>query len=183
MTSTRFIAFVLLILSSSVFANDKSKGTVYYGGNLGFLDYSNEGSDYSTKAVYGRYGRYLFNNVALEGRIALRFGNDSFRRDNGTFTEEVDVELDYIYSFFARSGLDLSSSIEFYGILGYGKTRTTASIDGGASSPYSHTGMAWGFGLDFGQKENTKFNFEYTDYFDADGASLSGFAIGFVNYF
>ncbi len=186
MTTLRYIAALLVSLcfiSSASFAEDYAKGTVYYGGNLGFLDYAEEGRTLSTKAVYARYGRYFNKYFSAEGRIALRLGNDSYEETNESFTQEVDVELDYIYGVFGRAEIAVSQSTQFYVLLGYAQTRNTASVDGGASFSNTESSAASGAGFTFGASDSTQFNIEYTKYLDVDGITLDGLAIGFVNYF
>lgn len=186
MTTLRYIATLLVSLwfiANTSFAEERTKGTVYYGGNLGFLDYAEGGRTLSAKAVYARYGHYFNKYLSAEGRIALRLGNDSYRQDNGAFQQEVDVELDYVYGAFGRAEFDIAQNAQFYVLLGYAQTRITASIDGGASVSNSEASFANGFGFTFGASNFTRFNIEYTQYLDVDGASLDGVALGFVNYF
>jgi opacity protein-like surface antigen len=165
----------LLAASGTVFADD-----VYYGANVAFIDYSEEGiaTDASVTALYGRVGTSFNENFSAEARIGFGLTDDTV----AFLGEDVDIQLNNFFGAYFKGGARLTEVFYPYAIIGYTRGEMEASVFG-ASISESESDVSFGLGADFTVTDGMTFNLEYMNYFDKDGAELSGFSLGFISRF
>ena len=166
----------ILGLSGSVVYADEN----YWGAGVGMFDYSEEGidSDASLTALFGRLGTQFNENFSGEIRAGFGIGDDSIN----VLSTDVNVELDSMFGGYIRGGVPVSENFYPYAILGYTRGEISVSVPGFSDSE-SESDVSFGIGADFGLGESTKFNIEYINYLDKEGAEVSGFSIGIVRPF
>lgn len=177
MVNKKIIAAGLLALTCAV----QTQAGTYYGGNLSFLDYSEEGisDDASLTAVYGRLGTNFNENFSGEIRVGFGIGDDTI----DVFGTDVGVELDSVFGAYVRGGIPVAENFFPYIVLGYSRGEVTASASGFGSDSESETDTSFGLGADIDVNSNFTINVEYMNYFDKDGAEINGFSIGLANKF
>ncbi len=176
------IAIAAIGLStSSVLCGATQAETGYFGGNLAFVDYSEEGinDDASLVAIFGRLGKNFNENFSGEIRAGIGIGDDSV----DVFGTDVDVELDSMFGAYVRGGIHAAESFFPYVVLGYTRGEVTASVSGFGSESESESDVSFGLGADVNVSEMFKINVEYMNYFDKDGAEIDGFSIGIISKF
>lgn len=153
----------------------------YYGGNISFLDYSEEGidDDASLTAIVGRLGTTFNENFSGEVRLGFGVGDDTV----DVFGFDADVELDNMFGAYVRGGIPVTDSFFPYAIVGYTRGEVTASISGFGSESETESDVSFGVGADVNVNQNIIINVEYMNYFDKDGAEIDGFSIGIASKF
>ncbi len=147
----------------------------YYGGNISFLDYSEQGlNDLSFTTLHAKLGTSFHEN--LSGELRLGFGLD------GDSIGAVDVDVENFYGAYLKVGGEINESAYPYIILGITRGELEASAFG-LNASTSETDISYGVGIDLGNTENIGFNLEYISYIDKDGGELGGISFGFTKQF
>ena len=155
--------------------------TYYAGGNVSFLNYSDDfvDDDLSLTAIYGRLGGYFNENFSAELRLGTGIGDDSI----DILGSSVDVELDNMYGAYFRAGIPVSEMFYPYAVIGYTRAELSASVSGAGSASESDSDTSFGLGADLNLTQNLTVNLEYMNYFDSDGVEIDGFSIGLARRF
>ena len=153
----------------------------YFGGNIAFLDYSEDGisGDASLTAIVGRLGTTFNKNFSGELRLGLGIADDSV----GVFGYDVDVELDNMFGAYVRGGVPVTDTFFPYAIVGYTRGELTASIPGFGSESDAEADLSFGFGADVNISKTIILNVEYMNYFDKDGVDVAGLSVGIASKF
>ncbi|WP_347331734.1 porin family protein [Marinimicrobium locisalis] len=151
----------------------------YFGGNISSLDYTEDWVDASLTTAYGRLGTHFNENFSGELRVGFGIGEDSADFGGG----ELDVELDSLYGAYVRGGIPVSENFFPYVVVGYTRVEATLSVSGFGDFSESDTDASYGIGADLNVSQNITLNAEYMNYYDSDGAEISGFAIGIASSF
>ena len=164
-----------LVASATVFADD-----VYYGANVAFIDYSEEGiaTDASVTALYGRVGTSFNENFSAEARIGFGLTDDRV----SVLGNDVDVDLNNLFGAYLKGGAQVTEMFYPYAVIGYTRGEIEASVLGFSISE-SESDLSFGVGADVTVSEGMTFNLEYMNYYDKDGVELSGFSVGFISAF
>lgn len=159
-------------LSTAGFAQAQE---MYVGGNYAMLEYSEDGisDEASPDAIYGRFGVFFNENISLEGRLGLGVGEDEIT----AFSIPVDVSVETFYSIIGRAGFEAGDVFYPYVAIGYTRGEVEAEAAGFSVSE-SESDVSLGVGADFRVSDAVSVNLEYMNYYDKDGAELSGFALG-----
>ena len=152
----------------------------YVGGNFAFVEYSIDGldDDASLTAIYGRLGTEFNENFSGEIRLGIGVGDD----DVNVLGTPVTVELNSLYGAYVRGGVPVSEQFFPYAVLGYTRGEAEASGPGG-SIDESDSDVSFGVGADIAFSDQLSLNIEYMNWYDKDGAELSGFTFGLVSKF
>ena len=163
---------VTIFLCNPAYAEDKH----YFGGNLAFLDYSEQGIDAeaSVTAIFGRLGMRFNENFSGEFRAGFGLEEDTVN----VFGWDADVELDSFFGVYVRGSIPAGESFSPYVVLGYTRGEGTVSNPFLGSDSESESDISFGFGADVNVGEITTLNIEYINYIDKDGAEINGFSIG-----
>jgi opacity protein-like surface antigen len=165
----------LLAVSGSLLADQ-----VYYGANVTFLDYSEDGltDEPSLTALYGRVGTSFNENFSAEARIGFGLTDDTVL----VLGNDVDVDLNNFFGAYLKGGAQVTEMFYPYAVIGYTRGEVEASVLGFSVSE-SESDLSFGLGADFTVSDAMTLNLEYMNYYDKDGVELSGFSVGFISAF
>ena len=169
---------ILLVITLAFFYSSPSiaasKGESYGGLQYALVTYDEDGFDeVEPTALVGRYGHFVSDYVAIEGRIGFGLQDDTV--DAGAF--DIDIEVDSLYGVYGVFHTSSSSDTNFYGVLGFTRGELEGSAFGLTVSE-DDSGLSYGFGV------NIKwFNIEYMHYLDDDDWDATAISLGFTTEF
>ena len=165
----------LLVVSGSIFADQ-----VYYGANVAFLDYSEDGlaGEPSLTTLYGRVGTSFNENFSAEARVGFGLTDDTVL----VLGNDVDVDLNNFFGAYLKGGAQVTEMFYPYAVMGYTRGEVDASVLGFSISE-SESDLSFGLGADVTISDVMTLNLEYMNYYDKDGVELSGFSVGFISAF
>ena len=167
------VATSLYIFSSALIAG--GKGQSYMGIQYALGNYSEEGisQEADPSVLIGRYGTYLLDNFAIEGRVGIGIANDTL-----VFSGlEVDVDVDYIVGVYALGHMNIAKGSSVYGLVGFTQAELTTSALG-ISNTNDDNGVSVGVGANLGA-----FNIEYIQYLNESEYEFSALSFGFITHF
>jgi len=170
------IAVSFFINSMAVSANEGVK----YGG-VGYHLGSYEETGLSSASLTGlelKFGSYISDTVALEGRLTIGTGNDTI----SVFGIGVDIELNNALSLFLKGDIPLSPTANLYGLIGFTKGKITASVLGFSVSE-DDSGLSYGIGAESKLSDDVYFSGEYVFYLSEDTYDYEGFNFGIKKLF
>lgn len=172
MKNILFVITLALFYNSPSFA--ASAGESYGGLQYALVTYDEDGFDeVEPTALVGRYGHFINDNVAIEGRIGFGLQDDTV--DAGAF--DIDIEVDSLYGIYGVFHTSSNSDTNFYGVLGFTKGEIEGSAFGLTVSE-DDSGLSYGFGV------NIKwFSIEYMSYLDDDDWDATAISLGFTTEF
>lgn len=173
---------IMIIFSLGLFAQQAfavEPGALYGGLQYAQVTYDEEDfEELEPTALIGRIGRFMTENVSIEGRLGAGLEDDDIDIVIPGFgTIEAEVEVNTLYGFYAAVHSDPSKDVSIYGIVGVSKGELEFSALG-LSEDEDDSGLSYGIGLNFG-----KFNVEYMSYLDEDEYEVTALSIGFVSSF
>lgn len=120
---------IILLLAIIAFQGSPAlaggKGTSYGGLQYPIVTYDEEGFDEAEPtALVGKFGQFMTENIALEGRIGFGLQDDEV--DVGSF--DIDVEVDSLLGIYGVFHSSSESESSFYGVIGY----TRGELEGSA---------------------------------------------------
>ena len=168
MKNKMLVITLALFYSSISFA--ASEGDSYGGFQYGLVTYSENGfPDAEPTALVGRYGTFVNDNVAVEGRFGFGLQDDT--------VFGIDVEVDTFFGIYGVFHASSNSDTSFYGVLGFTKGELTFSVPGFSISE-DDSGLSYGFGVDI-----NSFNIEYMLYMDETDFDVSAISFGYKSIF
>jgi Outer membrane protein beta-barrel domain len=167
-----------LLFSSATFA---ASGDSYVGGGYHMGNYDEDGlSTASPSALKLEYGYYITDQIAIEGNFAFGIAEDTI----DVLGSDVDIEVEQAISLFVKGDLNLSSSVNLYGLLGYTKGKLKATIpDLDETLTENDSGLSYGAGLEGITAGGFIFSAEYIMYLSEDEYDYSGFNLGIAKKF
>ena len=145
----------------------------YLGGNMMYLNYTEDDIDVDLGALYLR-GGYQFNEwAALEARIGTGIRNDTTTY-MGTL---VHIDANDIYGAYFVAGIPNDSVFYPYAVAGYTHAELEASLLG-FSDTSSDSDFSYGVGTDIRISDNVAANVELMRYMDKDGFEMDGLSAG-----
>ena len=165
---------VVLVFSYSSVSIAASEGDTYGGLQYALVTYDEDGIDeVEPTALVGRFGKFVSENVAIEGRLGFGLSDDSV--DVGPF--DVDVEVEYLFGFYGVFHTNSNSDTSVYGVLGF----TQGELEGsamGITVSEDDSGLSYGFGINI-----KSFTIEYMSYIDEDDYDVTAISLGFATEF
>lgn len=182
------LAFALLssTLSSSVFA--ATEGEQYFGVQYASTTFEIDlfGEEWSPDAIVGRFGNYLSDNFALEGRIGTGLGDDTITfAAFGGGTIDVKIELDSLFGVYGVGHHTINENSSVYALIGLSRGEATLSATGVivGSDSETETDLSYGVGINFGISNAAALNLEYISYMSKNDFDLSAISFGFIRKF
>ena len=167
---------VVLVASSNSFANEGDK---YWGLDFHQGSYDETGFPKANPTGFAiKAGKYITENVAMEGRLSLGLGDDTVNY----LGVDVDLELDNALSFFIKGDAPLSPTANVYGLLGFTKGKLSASVGSFAVSA-DDSGLSYGMGVETKMNEGLLFAAEYIFYLSESTYDYTGFNFGIKRLF
>jgi len=153
-------------LSTAVSANPLSMQSGYVGISAAMSELELNGLPQADVTVPTlRLGYFLFDNIALEGRVGFGSDNDQV---NG-----IEVELDNIYGGYLVGHLPLIPGFSVYALAGLSRAEGTASVNA-LSTTTTTSGFSWGVGGELVLSPALSLGLEYTHYLDESDFNLNG---------
>lgn len=167
-----------IVLAAPAYAGQE--GSSYAGVQYAMTSINLSGLvDLKPNAVIGRFGHYMTDTFAIEGRIGFSMSDDTYTDFIG---DTLTVEVDSLFGVYGVARMPMSDKASLYGLFGY----TQASI--GATAVISGTpldlgtldesGMSFGFGGDFAIGDNASFNAEFISYMSGTDYDATAFSLG-----
>ena len=170
------VAIACLISSMAVNANEGEK----YGG-IGYHMGSYEATGFSSASLTGlelKFGTYISDAVAFEGRLTRGIGDDTI----STWGPDVNIELNTALSLFLKGDIPLSSTANLYGLIGFTKGKITASSLGFSFSE-DESSLSYGIGAESEFSDGVYFSGEYVFYLSDDTYDYEGLNLGIKKMF
>jgi len=151
-----------------------SEGNSYGGFQYALVTYEEDGfDDIEPTALVGRYGQFVSDNVAIEGRLGIGLQDDSI----DVLGVDVDLEIDHLLGVYGVFHATSNSDTSVYGVLGF--TQGELSVDVlGETFTDDDSGLSYGFGVNI-----QSFNIEYMMYLDEDDYEVSAISLGYIANF
>ncbi|MAM70951.1 MAG: hypothetical protein CMP91_07425 [Gammaproteobacteria bacterium] len=177
--SNKIKAFLIGIGFISIFSTP-AFGQYYFGGEVGFLEYSEDGfsQEPSLTALAGVLGMDFNENFSGEIRVGFGIGDDTITAGGIS----ADIELDNYFGAYLKGGIPVSEQFFPYVTIGYTRGELSASAFG-LSISESESDVSFGIGFDYDFTSSISGSVEYMNYLDKDGAEISGFSIGITRAF
>jgi outer membrane immunogenic protein len=159
------VALSLLSLNSIA----ASKGDTYTGFQYAVGAYSDtDMAEISPNAIVGRAGKYLEDDLAIEGRLWFASGDDA------TYIAGTNavIEVDALFGVYALKHADIGGGSSIYGALGFSQGELTASGVGFSVSG-EDSGFSFGVGANF-----NNINIELMQYLNKSDLTFSAVSIG-----
>jgi len=173
------IAVAVLTVVATAFAGTAlaQQERTYFGGNLVWADYKEDGFPTATPTVLsGRFGKEFSRHFAVEGRLGFGIADDTITALGTT----ISVDVDYAFGVYARGILPLADIFSIYGLIGFTAGKISASAPGVGSFSDSDSDISFGFGADLAISRNLAVNFEWAKLFEGAGYEVEGTSIGLV---
>lgn len=154
-------------------------GEMYGGVQFAIIGLSSSDIDAGVTGLVGRVGRYVTDNISVEGRLGIGLSEE----DNGAREiDDVTVELDTLIGIYAQWHLlDLSNAFNPYATVGFTKIEATASAAGFGSASDDESGLSLGLGVDVGFGDvGTGMNMELIQYMNSSELDAFAFSLGYT---
>lgn len=167
----------LLFLAPSI-ASANDKGTSYAGVQYATIGYDESGFDeFNPTGLVGRFGHFVADNFAVEGRIGFGLAEDS-QTISGI---DVSLEVDNLFGVYGVGYLPFNDKVSGYALLGFTTASMTAKATDGinsASASADDDGLSFGIGGQFDVTDKASLNIEYTQYLDGSNYKADAFSFG-----
>ena len=147
-----------------------SLGTSVYG-TLGYANAGQDGAHLS--AIQGRLGARFGQYIGVEGEVAAGLGS--------TKVLGVDVKLSSQYAAYGVVFMPLSTKLDGFVRVGYGRVNLSASYLGGPSVTAGNNGVSVGGGMQYFFTKNDGIRAEYT--YTRAGGNTNVLAVAYVRKF
>ena|SRR5690554_843016 len=171
------IAGVLgLSMAATMTSYAASEGGSYGGFQYALGTYSEDGfDDANPNALVGRYGKFVNDNFAIEGRIGFGIGDDSISTTFG----DISIEADTLIGVYGLGHVEINDSSSVYGLLGFTRGELTASASGITFSD-DDSGLSYGVGANVGVSDSLALNLEYIQYLSTSDYDFTAIGLGVV---
>ena len=168
-----------LSMATTMLLHANSEGDSYGGIQYGLGTYSEDGfDDANPNALVGRYGKFVNDNFAIEGRIGFGVGDDSV---NDPTVGDIAIEIDSLLGVYGVGHVAINDSSSVYGLLGFSRGELTATAtDFGISISDDDTGLSFGVGSNIGLSDTLALNIEYTQYLSESTYDFTAIGLGVV---
>ncbi len=158
----------------------------YVSVNYFVTEFDHKKSDASTDldGLSFNFGQNLNDNFAIEGRLGLGFGYDTY--NDFTFpATSVDYRLNFLSGIYLRGELPLGKFRPYAMVgLSYVEVRIRGAIKGIPVYGYESNGdFSYGGGLDFQISDSVGLNVDYIMLIDSSKSQIDSFSGGLKFYF
>ncbi len=170
------------IIAMGLFATSANAGNgdTYFGAGYHMGTVSFSGTDYKPSGLTLKIGKYVADNVAIEGRFLASLSGD--KQNFGS----VDVETNVSGSFFVVKGdMSLTNNANLYGVLGFGSHQVEQKLTGAlvGTGSESNSGAVYGVGVESLFGNDIGVYAEYMSYPNGSNYDNSGINIGLTKKF
>ena len=192
MTKLLSLSLALILGSTSLHLFAGDEGDTYFGGAYHMGKYKESGvAGVSPTGLKVFGGKYIADNVAIEGSFILGIGEDDASGIFEGLAYAYEVELANALSVFVKADAPLDlDAVNLYGKLGFTKAKIEFDVcfsDGFdilcGSGSESDSGLSYGIGVAFNLNDEGSIVVEYISYLDESDYSYTGIDIGYkMNY-
>ncbi len=167
---------VVLALSAMIAAPlQAAQGDTYGSIQYAMVTYDEEGfEEIEPTALVFKYGKFVNDNVAVEGRFGIGLQGDEIDIDIFGLPFEAEVEIETIFGVYVVAHVNPDAQGTFYGVFGVTRGELEVSIDGFSDSD-DESDVSFGFGARFGN-----FSVEYMNYLDKDAFEATAISLGYI---
>ena len=158
------IAFIFVCSSHTSAADEEQR---YVGFQYSLVTYDEDGDEVEPTALIARYGQFLNDWVAIEGRIGFGLEDDALEVGG----LDIDVELENIIGLYGVIQTGSISIASLYGIVGYTQIDLEGSAHG-ISIDENANGLSYGLGVNIGSLSIEYMNYVEDHYYDVTAISL-----------
>ncbi|GHA85489.1 porin family protein [Modicisalibacter luteus] len=180
MNAKYLVAAAAVFVSSSALA-DVQAGSSYAGGQYAWATYDESGTsiDVEPAAIVARFGHFVVDNFALEGRVGTGIADDTVSVSG----IDVEGEIDHLIGAYGVGYLPLGDSpVSLYGLVGFTQGEATLSAPGyGVEASESDSGFSYGVGIEGHFTRQISANLEYVSYLDKSDYEVTAVSLG-MNY-
>ena len=168
------VAAVYIFSSGGLLAS--STGDTYGGIQYALSTYNEDGFDeVKPTALVGRFGKYINNNFAIEGRLGFGLQDDSIN----FLGIDVTLDIDTLIGVYGLGYVNINDSSSVYGLIGFTRAEATASALG-ISVSSDESGLSFGVGSDLGIGNNVSLNIEYIQYLNKSNFDFRSLGLGII---
>jgi len=154
-------------------APSADEGQRYVGFQYSLVTYDEDGDEAEPTALIARYGQFLNDWFAIEGRIGFGLEDDTL--EVGSLDIDLEVEnIIGVYGFFQTGSISI---VSLYGIIGYTRIELEGSAHG-VEIDENANGLSYGLGVNIGP-----LSIEYMDYIEDHYYDVTAISLGYVYRF
>lgn len=148
----------------------------------GVADYSDEfASGIDPTAVVFRFIPVTDDWYGFEARLGVGVSRSSDTVDLDSGAAEIEVDVHTVLGLFLNAHSSIGESAAIYGLIGFGSVRYDLKVnDTLEKAAEDESGLAYGFGVNFGKQSGIQWNLEYMQYLDKSDFELSAISVGVV---
>jgi len=165
-----FIAFISVCSPHAPAADEEQR---YVGFQYSLVTYDEDGDEAEPTALIARYGQFLNDWFAIEGRIG--FGLEDDTMEVGSL--DIDVEVENIIGVYGVFQTGNISVVSLYAIVGYTQIDLEGSANG-IEADENASGLSYGLGVNIGS-----FSIEYMDYIEDHYYDVTAISLGYIYRF
>ena len=169
----QILLFIALISVYSPHAPAANVEQRYVGLQYSLVTYDEDQDEAEPTALVVRYGQFLNDWFAIEGRIG--FGLEDDTMEVGSL--DIDVEVENIIGVYGVFQTGSISVVSLYAIVGY----TQIDLEGSANGievDENASGLSYGLGVNIGS-----FSIEYMDYIEDHYYDVTAISLGYIYRF
>lgn len=174
-----FALIIPILFSTQTFA--QRANSTYGGIQYAMVTYDEDGfQDVEPSALVGRFGKFINDNVSIEGRFGFGLQDDTVTVfDPFLGNVDIDFEVDNLIGVYAvlHSSSQGANDVSFYGVLGYSQAELEGTAFGITVSE-DDSGLSYGLGAQI-----SGFNIEYMNYISEDDYDATAISFGYVAEF
>ena len=178
-----------LVLSSAMLSSpalSAAQGDRYFGLQYSSITFELFGEDWEPTALIGRYGKYIDDNFAIEGRLGIGVDSDTLSINNDPIVgnASVEIEMDTLIGIYGVGSHDINKNSSIYALIGITNGEATINVKsstlGSASDSDSETDLSYGVGANIGISDTAGINLEYISYISKTDFDVTAVNFGFV---
>ncbi len=167
MQSIRIILMLLAVYATPLYA---AQGDTYGVVQFALADVDTDLGDADPTALVGRFGKFVTDNVSVEGRFGIGLSDD----ETEFLGIDIDIDIETVFGVYLLGHAAPSGGNSFYGLIGITRGEIEVSALGESDSD-SETDLSFGLGANIGS-----INVEFVNYIDDNDVEATAISVGFI---
>jgi len=181
------LAFALSTTALASSTLNAAKGDQYFGVQYSSVTFEAFDLEWEPSALIGKYGNYLSDNFAIEGRLGIGTSSDTISAfDPFVGNISLEVEIDTLIGIYGVGSHDFSNNLSVYALIGATSGELTFTAAGGlgnGSDSESETDLSYGVGANIYINDAVGINLEYISYISKTDFDVTAVNFGVVARF
>ena len=178
-----------LVLSATMLSSpalSAAEGDQYFGLQYSSTTFEFAGEDWEPKVLIARYGKFIDDNFAIEGRLGIGIDSDTLSITNDPIVgnASVEIDIDTLIGIYGVGSHNFNENSSIYALIGITNGEATfsakSSILGNASFSETETDLSYGVGANIGISNTVGINLEYISYISKTDFDVTAVNLGFV---